>query len=133
MERSSLLSCPTALLLLLLATLGAGQQRPGPGSRLHVLVLHPLYAGSHVLTLQAVTAKLLGRGHAVTTVRFRDSALPPLAAHPNLTTVELTINNSRADLPFVTAGEAAQFRLPLELIWASGGDLVWTLGNIQTL
>ena len=72
-------------------------------SSLKVLIVHPLYAGSHVLTLQvapasphnppfhlqSVTEELLAHGHSVTTVKFRDVALPPLRtmAHPNFTLV----------------------------------------------
>jgi len=101
----------------------------GGASSLKVLIVHPLYAGSHVLTLQSVTEELLAHGHAVTTFKFRDVALPPLRtmAHPNFTLVERSVNNSRGDLPFVTAGEEAQFRLPLELIWGSGQNLFWTI------
>ena len=33
------------------------------------LLLHPWYSGSHVLTLHAVTERLISRGHQVTTVR----------------------------------------------------------------
>ena len=93
-------------------------------SGLRVLVVHPLYAGSHVLTLQvkkayltlvhqsqmmlcflrcdnfcdtliwltqSVTEELLLRGHHVTTVKFRDTALPPLrtAGHSNFTLVSI--------------------------------------------
>ena len=38
-------------------------------SSLHVLVLHPMYAGSHVITLHSVATQLLTRGHRVTTVK----------------------------------------------------------------
>ena len=33
------------------------------------LLLHPWYSGSHVLTLHALTERLVARGHNVTTVR----------------------------------------------------------------
>jgi len=96
---------------------------------LRILVVHPLYAGSHALTLQSVTGELLKNGHSVTTVKFRDTNLPPLpiSGHPNFTLVHLSINNSLGELPFTTAGEVAQFRLPLELIWGSGQNLFWTI------
>jgi len=96
---------------------------------LRILVVHPLYAGSHVLTLQSVTAELLKHGHSVTTVKFQDTNLPPLptSGHPNFTLVHLSINNSLGELPFTTTGEQAQFRLPLELIWGSGQNLLWTI------
>ena len=92
------------LLLLLGGTLLSGVES------LRILVVHPLYAGSHVLTLQvvqarsqfspinvfspifllqSVTAELLKNGHSVTTVKFRDTNLPPLqtSGHPNFTLV----------------------------------------------
>ena len=50
----------SSLLLLLLPSIALG---------LHILVLHPFYAGSHVLTLHTVTTALLHRGHSVTTVK----------------------------------------------------------------
>ena len=43
--------------------------------------------------------------------------------------VHLSINNSLGELPFTTAGEEAQFRLPLELIWGSGQNLLWTISK----
>jgi len=99
---------------------------------LNILFLHPMYAGSHVLTLQSVTKELLDKGHHVTTVKFADSSLPTLmtANHANFSLIELTVNNSQGDLPFVTYGEEAEFRLPLELIWSSGKNLLWTIGIV---
>jgi len=90
-----------------------------------------MYAGSHVLTLQSVTKELLERGHEVTTVKFTDSNLPTLATanHANFSLIELTVNNSLGELPFVTFGEEAEFRLPLDLIWNSGKNLLWTIGS----
>ena len=98
---------------------------------LNILFLHPMYAGSHVLTLQSVTKELLDRSHHVTTVKFSDSNLPILttANHANFSLVELTVNNSLGRLPFVTFGEEAEFRLPLDLIWSSGKNLLWTIGS----
>ena len=43
--------------------------------------------------------------------------------------VHLSMNNSLGELPFTTAGEVAQFRLPLELIWGSGQNLLWTISE----
>ena len=96
---------------------------------LNVLVLHPMYAGSHVLTLHSVCVRLLERGHTVTTVKFRDGRLPALrgADHPNYTLHDKTVNNSEGNLPFVSPGEEAAFEMPLREIWAMGGSIVWTL------
>ena len=90
-----------------------------------------MYAGSHVLTLQSVTKELLDRGHHVTTVKFSDSSLPTLltANHANFSLIELSVNNSLGLLPFVTFGEDAEFKLPLDLIWNSGKNLWWTIGS----
>ena len=97
-----------------------------------------------IFVFQSVTAELLNNGHSVTTVKFRDMNLPPLPTlgHPNFTLVSeesdcdqsllqvhLSINNSLGELPFTTAGEEAQFRLPLELIWGSGQNLLWTISK----
>ena len=93
-----------ALLGLLLLVVGASL--PGADA-LRILIVHPLYAGSHALTLQvwkkkrafiaisykfpfqSVTGELLKNGHSVTTVKFRDTNLPPLpiSGHPNFTLV----------------------------------------------
>ena len=43
--------------------------------------------------------------------------------------MELSVNNSRGELPLVTAGEMGQFRLPLEMIWGKGQDLLWTISE----
>jgi hypothetical protein len=32
-----------------------------------VLIIHPIYAGSHVLTLQSIATRLLNTGHQVRT------------------------------------------------------------------
>jgi hypothetical protein len=39
----------------------------GPSS---VLILHPIYAGSHVLTLQSIATRLLATGHQVSFTVF---------------------------------------------------------------
>lgn len=36
---------------------------------LNILVVHPLYAGSHVLTLHTLSKELLAKGHTVTTFK----------------------------------------------------------------
>ena len=52
-------------------------------------------------------------------------ALPNIA----VSQVELSINNSLGLLPLVTPGEVAQFRLPLEMIWHKGQNILWTLSK----
>ena len=36
---------------------------------LNILVVHPLYAGSHVLTLHTLSKELLAKGHKVSTFK----------------------------------------------------------------
>ena len=36
---------------------------------LNILVVHPLYAGSHVLTLHRLSKELLAKGHTVSTFK----------------------------------------------------------------
>ena len=38
-------------------------------SGLNILVVHPLYAGSHVLTLHTLSKELLAKGHKLTTFK----------------------------------------------------------------
>ena len=94
---------------------------------LSVLVLHPYYAGSHVLSLHAVSKELLARGHMVTTVKFHEEKLPPLDHHPNLTVINLFLNNSNGELPNVERTDRGQYRLPMDGLWQHGNSFVWTL------
>ena len=97
---------------------------------LSVLVLHPFYAGSHVLSLHTVTKELLDRGHQVTTVKFHEDKLPPLSLHPNLTVIDLFLNNSNGELPCVEKTERGQYRLPMEGLWQHGNSFWWTLSQV---
>ena len=97
---------------------------------LSVLVLHPFYAGSHVLSLHAVSKELLARGHTVTTVKFHEDKLPPLALHPNLTVIDLFLNNSKGELPCVERTEQGQYRLPMDGLWQHGNSFFWTLTQV---
>ena len=97
---------------------------------LNVLVLHPFYAGSHVLSLHEVSKELLARGHTVTTVKFHEDKLPPLASHPNLTVIDLFLNNSDGSLPCVAVTARGQYRLPMEGLWQHGNSFWWTLRQL---
>jgi len=109
--------------LLVLNTLCTG----GYGYR--ILFQHPLYSGSHVLTLQRLASGLLDKGHHVTTLMYRDSELPKLKnkMHSNFTLIELTVNNTDGRVPFVEQVEAGEFRLPMEVVWQSGNNFQWAL------
>ncbi len=81
------------LLALLLALLQAPQQllcqkqqqQQHQQHKEHYLILHPFYAGSHVLTLHSVAEKLVLRGHKVTTVRYERERISSEknSNHPN--------------------------------------------------
>lgn len=45
----------------------------GEKGEIRVLILHPIYAGSHELTLRKFGEELMSRGHQVTQVRWRSS------------------------------------------------------------
>lgn len=53
---------PTTGLLLLLALLSAADA-------INVLILHPLYSGSHERTLRMFGEQMVERGHSVTQIR----------------------------------------------------------------
>ena len=37
------------------------------------LILHPVYSGSHVLTVHEISRELIKRGHDVLTIRYKDT------------------------------------------------------------
>jgi len=94
---------------------------------LNILVVHPIYAGSHVLTIHTLSKELIARGHSVTTFKYKDNKLPNLDYGPRHTMIQRSLNNTGHRFPFVTKGEEAQFRLPLEVIWSQGTNLMWTI------
>nr|XP_053635148.1 UDP-glucuronosyltransferase 2B19-like [Cherax quadricarinatus] len=89
-----------------------------------VLILHPMYAASHVLTLRSLAKALVARGHQVTVVRWQDSHQYPAADHPGITEFVLAINNSDGSIPHMTLEERASFVMPQELMWGHGTS--WT-------
>eukprot|EP00090_Calanus_glacialis_P014256 TRINITY_DN23000_c0_g1_i1.p1 TRINITY_DN23000_c0_g1~~TRINITY_DN23000_c0_g1_i1.p1 ORF type:complete len:522 (-),score=113.84 TRINITY_DN23000_c0_g1_i1:92-1657(-) len=97
---------------------------------LNVLVVHPYYAGSHVLSLHSVSQKLLSRGHSVTTIKFFEDKLPPLPDHDNFTLIEMYLNNSQGELGFLERSEFAQYRLPMEELWTDGNSFWWSLKTL---
>ena len=40
-----------------------------PAAAINVLILHPVYAGSHELTLRVLGEQMVARGHNVTQIR----------------------------------------------------------------
>ncbi|XP_042877104.1 UDP-glucuronosyltransferase 2A3-like [Penaeus japonicus] len=89
-----------------------------------ILVLHPMYAASHVLTLRALAKGLVARGHEVTVLRWKDTHQYPDANHPNIREHVLAINNTEGAIPHLTVEERASFQMPQEIMWSKGTS--WT-------
>lgn len=108
------------VLALLMSPLEAGK----------ILVLHPMYAASHVLTLRALAKGLVARGHEVTVLRWKDTHNYPDANHPGIKEHVLAINNTDGTIPRLTVEERASFEMPQELMWRKGTS--WTALPVDT-
>ena len=89
-------------------------------SPLNVLILHPIYSGSHVLILQSLASNLLSQGDSVTTIRYKDNHNLHLPSHHNHTQMLRALDNSKGKYPYLTIEERAVFELPQELLWSKG-------------
>ena len=111
------------------------------------LVLHPIYSGSHVLTVHQISRELVKRGHDVLTIRYKDTHNLKLekfnqwkgsdenggidAENRELVTYsvgsfreyQLSLNNSDGNIPYVTNEEDAKFVIPSDILWAEGTSL----------
>ena len=87
---------------------------------LSMLVLHPYLSGSHVLGVHSISKKMLTRGHSVTLVKFHEGKLPPFSTHPNLTIIDLFLDNLEGDLKFVEKTRFGEFRYPMDAVWSKG-------------
>ncbi|CAL4125592.1 unnamed protein product [Meganyctiphanes norvegica] len=86
----------------------------------NVLLMHPMYAASHVLALRTLTKELTTRGHQVTVVRWRDSHSYSPLDDPNITEYVLAINNTHGNVPHVSQEERGRFIMPQEQMWSNG-------------
>ena len=106
------------------------------------LILHPVYSGSHVLTVHEISRELIKRGHDVLTIRYKDTHGLKLRTSndgnqnnkdekENTTRYnrhlagkfreyQMSLNNTNGDIPFLTAEEDAMFEIPFELLWSEG-------------
>ncbi|XP_064102909.1 UDP-glucuronosyltransferase 2A3-like [Macrobrachium nipponense] len=96
----------------------------GVSDAARILVLHPMYAASHVLTLRALATALVGQGHQVEVIRWKDEHHYPTANHPNITEHVMAINNTDGSIPHLTVEERASFLMPQSLMWNKGTH--WT-------
>jgi len=72
----------------------------------NILILHPLYAGSHDLVLRLVGDRLVSRGHTVTQIRYEGSNMR-YDFNTNVTVVTLNIN--KTDYPCRYINDRGQF------------------------
>ena len=106
------------------------------------LILHPVYSGSHVLTVHKISHELIKRGHDVLTIRYKDThdlklttSIPENQTYSDdeenssryssnvagrFREYEMSLNNSNGDIPFLTVEEDAKFEIPFELLWSEG-------------
>lgn len=98
---------------------------------LNVLIIHPIYAGSHVLTLQSLASSLLSRGESVTTIRYKDTHMLELPTHHNHTQMLRALNNVNGRFPYLTQEQRASFELPQELLWSEGLDVFAILNTLD--
>jgi len=94
------------------------------GLPLNVLILHPIYSGSHVLTLQHLASELLARGDSVTTIRYLDTHDIQLPSHHNHSQILRALDNSHGKYPYLTSEKRAAFELPQELLWSKGLNIL---------
>lgn len=86
----------------------------------NILVLHPMYAASHVLTLRALATALVEQGHQVVVIRWKDDHNLSPAQHQNITEHVLAINNTDGTIPHLSVSENASFVIPEMLMWDQG-------------
>ena len=107
------------------------------------LILHPVYSGSHVLTVHHISRELVNHGHDVLTIRYKDTHNLKLeyptakdeeknkdavnihkdANRGNFREYLLSLNNSDGTIPYVTIEEDAKFVIPSDLLWSEGTTL----------
>ncbi|XP_068232745.1 UDP-glucuronosyltransferase 1A10-like isoform X2 [Palaemon carinicauda] len=89
-----------------------------------ILILHPMHAASHILTLRQVASALSLQGHHIEIIRWKDEHNYPPIIHPNITEHELAMNNTEGNIPYLSVEERASFQLPQDLLWSKGTS--WT-------
>lgn len=77
----------------------------------NILIIHPLYSGSHVLTLRSVAESLTARGHHVHVVRWKDLHTFPAIRNANITESLLAMSNEEGRWKFLTQEKHAAFKV----------------------
>ncbi|XP_066939205.1 UDP-glucuronosyltransferase 1A10-like [Macrobrachium rosenbergii] len=89
-----------------------------------ILILHPMHAASHILTLRQLAGALSQQGHQIEIIRWKDEHHYPPISNPNITEHELAMNNTDGSIPHLSVEERASFQLPQDLLWSKGTS--WT-------
>ncbi|XP_043204055.1 UDP-glucuronosyltransferase 1A9-like [Amphibalanus amphitrite] len=84
-----------------------------PAAAINVLILHPVYAGSHELTLRVLGEQMVARGHNVTQIRFLSRKSKPVDSPVEL--LSRTVNNT--DLRSSYFDRDGVFVPPTDLLW----------------
>jgi len=80
----------------------------------NVLIIHPIYSGSHILTLLAVAEKLTQNGHFVDIIRWKDMHTFPKVSNPKINITTLAMNNSDGNWSLLTKEKEAAFKVNTE-------------------
>lgn len=96
------------LLIVVVLFLGCGVEFSEAGK---ILIVHPMYTGSHVLTLRTVAESLTKRGHQIHIVRWRDEHYFPTVKNPNITETLLSVDNEDGQWTFLTKEKLAAFKV----------------------
>ena len=106
------------------------------------LILHPVYSGSHVLTVHHISRELVNRGHDVLTIRYKDThdlkleeskeinenneikdQFNRITSKGTFREYQFSLNNSEGIIPYVTHEEDGKFAIPSDLLWSEGTTL----------
>ncbi|XP_042212020.1 UDP-glucuronosyltransferase 1A9-like [Homarus americanus] len=79
----------------------------------NILILHPIYAGSHELTLRRFGEDLVKRGHRITQIRWRSSKTQEV----NTTVDVITLSADNRDLRYPYMQPDGTFHPPTTMLW----------------
>ncbi|KAB7502228.1 putative UDP-glucuronosyltransferase ugt-48 [Armadillidium nasatum] len=85
-----------------------------------ILVLHPVYAGSHIIAIRTILEELVRKGHKIKVIRWKESSRIPPMETENFSETILSIDNSEGLVPFLTKEVKSSFEFPDKLMWERG-------------
>ncbi len=93
------------------------------GQGAHFMMSHGMRGGGHILNMHQFSARLIERGHMVTTVTLADARHPKLEnLGPNHTLFPITIDDTDGDVPYSAKDPLSQLLLPQGGQWRTGRD-----------